>query len=81
MVLVYLRVDFWQWIDQINPPTSFTAFSDPICWNREKDKTKTKKMMGRNENWPKKIGGDFLAVNTFLPKLKWLLLDLSVLYA
>ncbi len=54
MVLTYLRVDFWQWIDEIDPQLSSTAFSNPICWNREKEKTKTKNMMGWIENGPKK---------------------------
>jgi hypothetical protein len=30
------------------------VFSDPICWNKEKEKTKTKKMMGWIENGPQK---------------------------
>jgi hypothetical protein len=56
------------------------VFSDPIHQNREKEKTKTKKMMGWIENGPKKSGGGFLSVNSFPPKLKRYLLDLSVLY-
>ncbi len=36
-------------------------------------------MMGWNENWPQKSGGDFSAVNTFPLKQTILLLDLSVL--
>ncbi len=46
MVLMYLRMDFWQNIDRIAPPLPPAAFSDPIHWNREKEKTKTKKMLG-----------------------------------
>jgi hypothetical protein len=30
-------------------------FSDQIRWSREKEQTKTKKMMGWNENLPKKV--------------------------
>jgi hypothetical protein len=45
------------------------VFSNQIRWNREKEKTKTKKMMGQNENGPKKSGGDFLSINTFPRKL------------
>jgi hypothetical protein len=59
------------------PPT---AFSNQIRWNREKEKTKTKIMMGRNEIDLKKSGGDFLSVNTFPPKQTSFLSDLSVLY-
>ncbi len=36
--------------------------------------------MGRNENWPKKNGGNFSFVNTFPPKPTCLLLDLLVLF-
>jgi hypothetical protein len=32
------------------PQLPSTAFSGLICWNSEKEKTKTKKMMDRNEN-------------------------------
>jgi hypothetical protein len=34
----------------LTPQLPPTAFSDPIRWNREKEKTKAKEMMGRNEN-------------------------------
>jgi hypothetical protein len=36
-------------------------------------------MMGWIENEPQKSGGIFLSINSFLPKLKRYLLDLSVL--
>jgi hypothetical protein len=65
-------------LTELTPQLPSTAFSDPIRWNREKEKTKTKKMMGWIENGPKKSGGDFLSVNSFPPKLKRYVLDLSV---
>jgi hypothetical protein len=47
------------------------VFSDPIHWNREKEKTKAKKMMGWNESLPKKSGVDVLSINTFPSKCKY----------
>jgi hypothetical protein len=44
---------------ELTPQLPSTAFSDPIRWNREKEKTKTKKIMGWIENGPKKSGGFF----------------------
>ncbi len=49
----------WEWtlgneLTKLTPQPPPTAFSDQICWNREKEKPKTKKMMGKNENWPQK---------------------------
>jgi hypothetical protein len=38
----------------LTPQLPSTAFSDPIRWNREKEKTKTKKMMGWIKNGPQK---------------------------
>jgi hypothetical protein len=35
---------------ELTPQPPPTAFSDQIHWNREKEKAKTKKMMGWNEN-------------------------------
>jgi hypothetical protein len=64
---------------ELTPQLPYTAFSDPIRWNREKEKTKPKKMMGWIENGPKTSEGNFLSVNSFPPKLKRYLLDLSVL--
>jgi hypothetical protein len=63
----------------LTPQLPSTAFSGPISFNREKEKTKIKKVMGWNAIDLKKSGGDFSSVNTFPPKLKTGVLDLSVL--
>ncbi len=64
---------------ELTTQTFSHSISDAIHCNREKEKTKTKNMMGQNENQPKNYWGDFLFVNTFPPKSEFDVLDLSVL--
>jgi hypothetical protein len=45
-----LEWTFGDELTKLTPQSPPTAFSNQIHWNREKEKTKTKKMMGRNEN-------------------------------
>jgi hypothetical protein len=48
--MVLTEWTFGNELTELPPQLPATVFSGPILWNREKEKTKTKKMMGRNKN-------------------------------
>ncbi len=81
MVLMYLWVDFWQWIDQIDPPTSFHSVFQPNPFQQQEKEHKKEKNDGQDWKWTlKKNEAIFLSVNSFPPKLKCALFALAVLH-